>query len=175
MDEIRECLLALGKDPEARKLLLEMKEPGNTNMEEMAGLYAAIAEKRGVSLSKDQVLQFLKEEQERVRKLTEKAEEQIGKMPLAEESLDHVAGGAGGDHNECESTFVDNEWCWISDACSLIISSYDKPSGAAPFADDAVCANNMFGTTLYETNWTQDDEFSPSKGSYWVLCVGSDM
>ena len=28
----------------------------NTNKEEMAGLYAAIAEKRGVSLSKDQVL-----------------------------------------------------------------------------------------------------------------------
>ena len=59
----------------------------NTNKEEMAGLYAAIAEKRGVSLSKDQVLQFLKEEQERVRKLTEKAEEQIGKMPLPEENV----------------------------------------------------------------------------------------
>ena len=177
MNEVRECLTALGKDPRAKELLKGLR--GSVNAESAAKQYAEIAEKLGFSLPEEKILAFLKEEQELVRSRTEKAAEQVEKTALSEEALEEVAGGDGGyvkDHPECDTTFSDNEWCWISDNCSLVITYYNEPKGNMRLTDP--CDNNAYGDKMHEEIWTPDpdDNFEPTKGSgYFVWCYSADL
>ena len=118
MSEVRDFLEALSKNPEAKKLIREAKEPAN--VEEAAALYAEIAEKTGVSVTKETIQQILDKKQEIQKAQTAKAENAV-KEALNDTALDNVAGGADGG---CSSTAEPGEWCWFSDSCSVVINSY---------------------------------------------------
>ena len=172
MSKIRELLSSLSKDPRIKGLLKAVKEPENA--EEAADEYASIAEKLGVSLPKEEVLTFLKDEEEKTRSQTEKADEAV---KLSTEDLNQVAGGASGyvkDHPECDTTYTDHEWCWASDFCSVIINYYDAPDGSLNNLPDN-CANNSYGDKMNEEIFTPDpeDDFYPTgDGSVQVWCTG---
>ena len=123
MNETKEFLVALGKDPQAKKLLKEMKKTANA--EETAEQYLSIAEKLGYSVTKESLLGYLKDKEKIIREKTAKAESAV-KEALDDETLETVAGGAADPANPgCVSTFVPGEWCWVMDSCwALIISDY---------------------------------------------------
>lgn len=160
MNEIKAFFKALRDDPKAKALLKEMKEPAEA--EEAAAAYSAIAEKLGLSLPEDQLRAFLSSRESRCRELAEQAE----KKALDEEAMDQVAGGA--DHNECDTTFTDNEWCWFSDYCSVVINGYDAPSGAQNIMNEENCEGNRYGTEQEEFFYTpvDDDDSAPTKGPW---------
>ena len=172
MIKIKECLMALRKNPRLAELLKGAKEPENA--EEAADQYASAAEKLGVSLSKEEVLTFLKDEEEQVRSKTEKA---VDMVKLSAEQLDHVAGGDGGyvkDHPECDTTYSDHEWCWFSDNCSVIISYYDDSTKENQFVEGD-CDQNMFGDKLHEDILTPDGDFFPTgNGEIQIWCKSLD-
>ena len=170
MNEVREFLTALGKDPRAKELLKGKKEPANT--EEAAEQYLSIAEKLGYKVTKEDILVFLNKQEQFLREKAEKAESAV-KTALDEEALDLVAGGTG-DNPGCAETFSPGEWCWITDSCSTIINGYSgsdlnevapDPSGACKF--DQYC----FDTTECIENGIANDE-------WWFVeqqCVGDAL
>ena len=121
MNEVKEFLKVLSQDQKAQALLRQEREPASA--EEAAARYAAIAEKLGFSLPEEQMLAFLKEQEERQKKLTAETAEQFEKAALSEDALDEVAGGKGDD--ACTETFDAGEWCWFADSCSYVINLYD--------------------------------------------------
>ena len=122
MSEIKDFLKALSENPEARKLMQEAKEPANA--EEAAALYAEIAEKTGISVTEDAIRKLLEEKEKIQQAATAKAEGAV-KESLDLKDLDAVAGGKD---PRCEDSFIPGEWCWFSDSCSVIITSYSDQS-----------------------------------------------
>ena len=168
MSKIKECLSALRKDPRIRELLKGAKEPANA--EEAADQYTAAAEKLGVSLPREEVLTFLKEEEEKVRSQTEKAADTVA---LSAEDLNQVAGGYVKDHNECDTTYADSEWCWISDNCAVAVRYYDDSTKENQYVEGD-CANNMFGDRVEEMFMTADEGYDPTKGEFQMWCKNLD-
>ena len=97
MNEADVFLKALRTDPKAKELLKESGEPANA--EEAAEQYAAIAEKLGFDVKKENILRFLNAKEKLHQAQTMNAESAV-KEALDEEALDSVAGGAG-DNPEC--------------------------------------------------------------------------
>ena len=120
MSEVKDFLKALNENPKAKELIKAAKEPANA--EEAAALYADIAEKAGIAVSKETIAAFLKGKEENQQQATAKAEGAV-KAALNEDDLENVAGG--GKDERCDSTFDRGEWCWFSDSCSYVISYYD--------------------------------------------------
>ena len=128
MNEVKELLEKLKKDPKAIELLKAAKEPAT--IEEAADLYVSIGNQLGINVTRAAVLAYLKGRQVLQQKLTENAEKSV-KEALGDEALEAVAGGG---ELACESTYDHNgEWCWASDSCSLVINYYDKPEGNSPY------------------------------------------
>ena len=124
MSTVKDFLKELRESPKGMELLNAAKEPANA--EEAAQLYADIAEKAGISVSKETICEFLKGKEQIQKAVAAKAEENL-KSALSENDLDNVAGGAEieGKQISCKDTFMPGEWCWVSDYCSVVISSYD--------------------------------------------------
>ena len=120
MNEVKDFLKALNENPKAKELIKAAKEPANA--EEAAALYADIAEKAGIAVSKETIAAFLKGKEENQQQATAKAEGAV-KAALNEDDLENVSGG--GKDERCDSTFDWGEWCWFSDSCSYVISYYD--------------------------------------------------
>lgn len=129
MNEVYESLKALSANEEAKKLFAEAKEPAS--VEEAAVLYADIAAKAGQNISKDAILEYLKEKEASQRAQSGDAECAV-KEALDMNDLDNVAGGTEYQkHNTaCDTTYDKGEWCWFSDSCSLVISYYGDGVGA---------------------------------------------
>ena len=128
MSEVKDFLKALNENPKAKELIKAAKEPANA--EEAAALYADIAEKAGICVSKETIQEFLKNKESRQQEVTAKAEGLV-KAALGEDDLESVAGG--GQDERCSSTFDKGEWCWFSDSCSYVISYYDDiPDSTLP-------------------------------------------
>ena len=169
MTPVKDFLDRLTTDPQVKELMKGMKEPANT--EEAADQYVAVAAKIGMTLSREQILGFLKAKEGFQQSLTAKAEEQVEKAALSEESLDAVAGGM--QHAECGSTFLDDEWCWFSDHCSVVITSYNDVSGLSyedTHCAEAVltdggdtCLNNVF---FDDGSYRMEDSFRDSVSSH---------
>ena len=121
MSSIKDFVQALTANPKAVELLKEAGEPAN--IEEAAALYADVAEKAGISVSGATIREMLEGREAIQKNITAKAEGAV-KEALAEAELDTVAGGQ---RPECASTYLPNEWCWVSDSCSVIISLVLKP------------------------------------------------
>lgn len=120
MSTVKDFVQALTTNPKAAELLKEAGEPAN--IEEAAALYADIAEKAGISVSGKIIREMLEGREAIQKNITAKAEGAV-KEALAEAELDTVAGGQ---RPECASTYEPNEWCWVSDSCSVIITSYGQ-------------------------------------------------
>jgi hypothetical protein len=100
------------------------KEP--PNMEEAAAQYAEIAEKAGISVTKEAIQELLEEKEKVQQAATAKAESAV-KEALDPEDLDQVAGGKD---PRCADSFNRGEWCWFTDSCSYVINSYSDQSYA---------------------------------------------
>ncbi len=66
-------------------------------------------------------------------------------------------------HNKCASTAHPGEWCWFSDACSLVINYYDDPN--LKYDEEAYNkAKEKYGGVedfdSFEI-WTKEDEAMP--------------
>ena len=125
MSNIKDFLKTLHENPEAKKLIQEAKEPGS--IAEAAGLYADIAEKTGISVSRE-TIQALLEEKEKLQQAITAEAENVVKEALDENDLETVAGGA---NPGCDDTHTDGEWCWFTDSCSYLITFYDGTSNQA--------------------------------------------
>ena len=124
MDEMKDFLKKLCENPKAQELISQAKEPAG--MEEAAAMYADIAEKAGISVSKDTLQQFLTTKEKAQQEATGKAEGAV-KQALGENDLESVAGGSR--DPRCQDTFeTEGEWCWFTDACDFVISYYDENS-----------------------------------------------
>lgn len=119
MSDVKDFLKELSRNPEAVKLLKQAKEPAG--IEEAAALYAEIANKTGISVSRETILELLQKKESIQQDITAKAEGAV-KEALDEDALENVAGGAGA---ECESTVNQGEWCWFSDGCAYVINYYE--------------------------------------------------
>ena len=128
MNELKELLAKLKKDPKAIELLKAAKEPAT--IDEAADLYVSIGNQLGIKVSREAVLAYMKSRQALQQKVTENAEKNV-KKALDEEDLDAVAGGG---ELACASTYDHSgEWCWVSDSCSMVINYYDTPTGTTPY------------------------------------------
>ena len=134
MEEIKKFFETLKTNPKGKELLTAAKEPAT--LEEAADLYVGIAEKLGVSLSKENMIKFLQAREKYQQAISEKAEGAV-KEALEEKDLDTVAGGAGG-ATQCADTFAPGEWCFITDSCAFVINYYDE---AAIGQDGSTCPN----------------------------------
>ena len=77
MNEVKEFLKVLSQDQKAQALLRQEREPASA--EEAAARYAAIAEKLGFSLRKEDILSFLKNREQAAQALAGKAEQAVNK------------------------------------------------------------------------------------------------
>ncbi len=147
MSKVNDFFKAISKDPEARKLLKDMKEPESP--EEAAELYVGIAAKLGFSdITKESVAQFLAVKENVQKAVSAKAEADV-KEVLDEDSLEAVSGGGDG----CSSTFEPHEWCWFSDSCGVVINYYP-----------GIAVDNSVQCTANQK--VLEDESEWGKGSY---------
>ena len=149
MNEGKEFLKAIATDPKAKELLKGLKEPATA--EEAAEQYGIIAEKLGLNVSRETILEYVNIREKMQQKQTAKAESEV-KTALDENELDSVAGGGDGADNGCDSTTkdADEEWCWFSDACNYVISFYEK-----------IPAEQNYGYTTW-------DMCKNKEGDYWL-------
>ena len=161
MSEVKDFLKALSGNPEAKKLMKEAKEPAS--LEEAAALYADIAEKTGISVTKETIQEFLAEKEKVQQAQSAKAESAV-KEALSDEALETVAGG--GDYEkvneECSSTYNPGEWCWFSDSCSVIISYYDG-SGQPAQAQDNESVSSDSSSSSFDSDIVDNAELNGGK------------
>ena len=119
------------KDPRVKEKLKGMREPGT--VEEAAEQYSAIAQETGISVSREDLLSFLKAKEKTQMEKAAKAEESV-KEALDEDALDAVAGGQK--ISGCESTADIGEWCWFSDSCAVLINDYSYYADVKSEASD---------------------------------------
>ena len=148
MSEINDFLAALKNNPEAMKMIREAKEPDS--LDEAVGMYVDIVEKAGVSVSKETLRTFFAGKIRSQMEAAQKADSDI-KKALDETDLDSVAGGGIVD---CNSTFEPGEWCWFSDVCSMVISTYEEANIPYKAADDLNLGSDTY-TYITETTFSQ--------------------
>lgn len=148
MSGIEDFLKALYGNPEAKKLMQEAKEPGS--MAEAAAMYAEIAEKAGIDVSKETIQGLLEEKEKGQQAITAEADRAV-KQSLDEKDLENVAGGA---NDGCADTHSPGEWCWFTDSCSVIISYYDDtPQQSGPAIEKEEEEENNFDCSTPQKNY----------------------
>ena len=119
MKDAMTFLQALQTDPRARELVRKMEIPEDQG--QVADCYLSLAGQLGYSLTKEEILEAVREMSRAQREKTGKA---LEKMSLSENDLERIAGGMNPD---CDSTYnEEGEWCWFSDSCIVIICKYDE-------------------------------------------------
>ena len=108
-----EFLDKIKNDPTVMEMIKKLPVP-NSEEEALAG-YQSVAKQLGFDLPKEDMIAALKAFAEEQRAKTDK-------IALNEENLENVAGG--GVYETCASTYTPDEWCWFSDSCDVLISSY---------------------------------------------------
>ena len=143
MEKVRQFLETLRTDPKAQELIQALGRP-QSEKDSVAGYYA-VAKKLGFDIPKKEFVQGMKE-----IALEQKAKsEEAARVALSDSELENVAGGVEGIMG-CNSTYNDNEWCWISDSCNFLITDYSAhgrdPEGPRdsfwdPRDDEIECEN----------------------------------
>ena len=155
MNEVREFFKAFSADPRGKELLKAAKEPKTA--EEAADMYVGIAKELGVSVSREEMMEFVQAREKDQQAETARAQSAV-KTAVEEEELDRVAGGLG-DNLICMDTFSPHEWCWANDSCTYLINIYTNdvkadpkpvPEGTryATVGDDYVFYSDTCGTVL---------------------------
>ncbi len=122
MDEVRKFMEALQNDPRAKELMESTEIP--VDDEKVPGAYLDLAKKLGFSISREDLLIWVQENEKKCRARAEKAETSMEKA-LDPEEMSKVAGGKG--NKFCESSFNKSEWCWFSDSCKVAVNIYELP------------------------------------------------
>ncbi len=141
MNAINEFLRKISRDPQAKELLKGLKDPADAA--EAAAQYAAVAEKLGLSVQKEDLQKFIEIKQQVHKEKAAEAEKAV-KEAVPEQDLDSVAGGGAGiDESDyctaivtsgetiesrCSDSYMEGEWCWFTDSCSYVINGYDDGS-----------------------------------------------
>ena len=103
--------------------------------------YVKAAESMGYHITADEIVEAMKDKDREQRSRTAMAENAVQKEALSEEMLGVVSGG--GNHDECNDTFIDGENCWFTDQCDIIFSHYGLPQdNKEDFQYDYMCASN---------------------------------
>ena len=121
MEKVKEFLKALSTNPDTRKLLGEEKEVSRENA---LAAYAKAARALGFDLTAEQIdagIQALEAEQ---KSRTDKAEATVGELELDE--LEQASGGFFQFPEVCEGSYNDQENCWFTDKCRMVISEYTE-------------------------------------------------
>ena len=125
----------LNTDPKAQELFKNKEKPNTPD--EMTKAYADAAKELGFELTAEDIAEFIKEEEQEIKRGTDSAAKAIEKLP--DDKLENVAGGYNcvetwelkpcavnlKDHRECKDTYYDRENCWFNDGCDHVINSYD--------------------------------------------------
>ena len=119
MDKVKKFLIAMRKHPRVKELIKDLKTPKND--EEVIDGYFSIAKKLKLKLTRDEIKDGLKAAAEEQKARTAEAAQKVALDSSDQEQV------AGGQYLNCSSTHEDNEWCWFSDSCDLIISDYNSP------------------------------------------------
>ena len=142
MEKVQAFLNALHNDPRVKELAKGIRKPENDR--ETAEAYLELAKKMGYEITRQEMAEGLKQLEQAQKASTAEAE----KTALAEEELESVAGGNKGDDvpEDCDSTYQENEWCWINDSCSYLIVDYSEES----------CDNSAFAPNIGDGASQQD-------------------
>ena len=119
MGEAKDFLKTISQNPKAVEMLKAAGEPAS--IEEAAALYADVAAKSGISVTKESIQTILNAKEKFQKEKTAKAENAV-KEALSEGALENVAGGVV--YTNCEAEASSTEWCWFSDACDLAWNWY---------------------------------------------------
>ncbi len=145
MNEAKEFLKTLSQNPEAVEMIKAAGEPAG--IEEAAALYADVAAKTGINVSRESILAILDAKEKIQKEKTARAENAV-KEALDERELERVAGGVV--YNNCEAEATSTDWCWFSDACDLAWNWYS--------ADDIYIPTDENGKPIKKTYvYVEDD------------------
>ncbi len=114
--------------------------------QEAVQAYVKIAKELGFDLTADEIITGLKGMEEEQKAKSEK-------VLLDESSLEKVAGGAG--DPRCLDTFDEGEWCWFTDSCAYVVTSYyDLPTQTVMLGTEGetpmpLPADEETGDTMY--------------------------
>ena len=121
-------LKSLQADPKAKDLIRTMEIPADPD--KAADCYVSLAGKLGYTLTKEEILAAA---HEMLKAQQQKTDRDAEKFSLSEDDLDNVAGGLDDPgHSGCASTWNDDEWCWVTDSCSVVINYYDGDVETSP-------------------------------------------
>ena len=155
MSEVKDFLKAISQNHKAMEMIRAAEEPAD--IEKAAVLYAEVAEKSGITVSKE-TIQSLLEGKERIQKEnTEKAENTV-KEALSDSDLDSVAGGVV--YNNCESEATSTDWCWFSDACDLAWNWYGDEDIYTPTDMDGNPIKKVYKDESNDIGMDPNDPFS---------------
>lgn len=118
MSKVKEFFEKLNTDANAAELFKGKKTAEDP--EEAVNTYLDAAKKLGFELTADEIKKYFVERERELKEKTNSTAKAVQALP--DDELDKVAGG--GDHDECEDTYMDRENCWIHDGCDLINTHY---------------------------------------------------
>ena len=156
MNTVTQFLKALHSDPKAKGLAMGMQKPENEK--ETAGFYVRLAKQLGYEISEQEMIEGITAMEQAQLAQTAKADSQVEKVSLSEDALDQVAGGDA----ECKGSVNKDEWCWWTDACSVIITKY-TPDDTVYFCQSGVEDTDIdwpSAPNLDDLNPANDDQYS---------------
>ena len=127
MENAKKFFEELAKTEEAKAIFATMEKPADDV--QLIVAYIDVAAKLGVSLTVEEVKEYL-------------ASDKANGAELDDEELSQLAGG--GDNANCKSTYQHRENCWWNDGCDMYTNDYDGYK----------CASQDYGKKPGSTNRT---------------------
>ena len=106
------------QDPRTGEWMKDKARP--ESQEEAVGVYAEIAEKLGLSLTAEDIMDYIRQAEQTCKDRTEKAAARI--QELSDEEVEQVSGGR--DNSACVETYMDCENCRLMDGCDMVFQQY---------------------------------------------------
>ena len=153
MNEVKKFFMALAADPRGKELVAAAKVPDNA--EEAVDIYLGIAKELGISVSRENIIEFVRQKEKLQLATSAKAETSL-KEALDEAVLDSVSGGTV--ETQCQDTFNAGEWCWFTDFCAVLISSYEG---------NYASANDRFDCSSEAESLSQRDVLAGEDIPFW--------
>ncbi len=118
MSKFSQFMEQVKTDSKVQELIKKLEKP-KSDVEALKG-YLTLAKEMNIEISEKEMLDGLKATVKERREKSEKAAEQV---KIDTEELEKVSGG-GDAGLICQSTYVEDEWCWFSDSCITVIHYY---------------------------------------------------
>ena len=153
MNDVKKFFRVLATNPRGKELAAAAKVPDNA--EEAVEMYLGIAKELGVSVSRENILEFVRQKEKLQLAASAKAEASV-KEALDEAVLDSVAGGAA--DTQCQDSFDAGEWCWFTDSCAVLITSYEG---------NYASTNDQYGCSSEAESLSQRDVLAGDSTDFW--------